>query len=149
MTRLSKNFTLEEFTSSDTARKKNINNIPTTEVIKNLGALVQNVLQPLRDKLPTGKYILITSGYRSQELNKAIGGAPNSQHTRGQAADIIVPGIKNKDLYRFIKASGLVYDQLILEETKNMSWIHISYCTKLNRKQNLLYKNNRYIIDKN
>lgn len=143
--KLSKNFTLEELIYSDTARNLGINNTPPTEVIRNLGFLVNNVLQPLRDKL--GKSIIVTSGYRNKTLNQKIGGAPNSQHTRGQAVDIIVIDITPKTLYEFIKSSGIIYDQLILEQTKSAQWVHISYCSKLNRQQNLIYKNNHYILD--
>lgn len=143
--KLSKNFTLEEMIYSDTARSLGINNTPPTEVIRNLGLLANNVLQPLRDKL--GKSIICTSGYRCKVLNKKIGGAENSQHTRGQAVDIVVIGLAPKNLYEFIKNSGIVYDQLILEQTKSAQWVHISYCSKLNRKQNLIYKNNHYILD--
>lgn len=144
---LSKNFTLEEMVYSDTARSLGINNTPPTWVIRNLGLLTNNVLQPLRDKL--GKSIIITSGYRNDILNRKIGGAPNSQHTRGQAVDIYVLGLTPKTLYEFIKNSGLLYDQLILEQTKQGQWVHISYCSKLNRQQNLIYKNNHYILDLN
>lgn len=142
---LSKHFTLEELTYSDTARMIGIKNIPKTEIIRNLGLLANNLLEPLREKL--SKPIIITSGYRCEILNKKVGGAPNSQHTRGQAVDIIVKGITPKTLYEFIKSSGLIYDQLILEQTKSAQWIHISYCSKLNRQQNLIYKNNHYILD--
>lgn len=145
--RLSQNFTLNELTYSDTAKKYKIDNTPSKEVIKNLGALVANVLQPLRDKL--GKPIIITSGYRCSKLNSKIGGSNTSQHLTGQAADIIVRGMKVEDLYSFIKKSGIVYDQLIQEHSGNTTWVHISYCTKLNRKQNLIYKNNHYILDLN
>lgn len=144
---LSKNFTLEELIYSDTARSLNINNTPPTEVIRNLGLLTNNVLQPIRDKL--GKSVIVTSGYRCKLLNQKIGGTPNSQHTRGQAVDIIVYGITPKTLYEFIKNSGILYDQLILEQTKEAQWVHISYCSKLNRQQNLIYKNNHYILDLN
>lgn len=147
MRKLSQNFTIEELTYSDTANRLGIKNIPNTTQLRNLGSLCQNVLQPLRDKLD--KPILVTSGFRNEELNRKVGGTPNSQHTRGQAADIIVYGLSNKELYDYIKNSDIVYDQLILEQTKSSSWVHISYCSKLNRQQNLLYKNNRYILDLN
>ena len=143
--RLSQNFTLNELTYSDTASRLGIKNLPTQEVIQNLGALVQNVLQPLRDML--GKPITITSGFRNKLLNQKVGGASNSQHLFGQAADIIVYGMKVEDLYNYIKNSNLIYDQLILEETKNNKWVHISYCRKFNRKQNLIFKNNKYTKD--
>ena len=147
MRKLSQNFTIEELIYSDTANRLGIKNIPNTTQLRNLGCLCQNVLQPLRDKL--GKPILVTSGFRNEELNRKIGGTPNSQHTRGQAADIIAYGLSDKELYDFIKNSGIVYDQLILEQTKSGTWVHISYCSKLNRQQNLLYKNNRYTLDLN
>ena len=99
--RLSQNFTLNELTYSDTASRLGIKNLPTQEVIQNLGALVQNVLQPLRDML--GKPITITSGFRNKLLNQKVGGANNSQHLFGQAADIIVYGMKVEDLYNYIK----------------------------------------------
>jgi len=147
MVRLSKNFTLEELTYSKTAEIYRIINAPTADIIKNLGALVQNVLQPLRNKLK--KPIVVTSGYRCKLLNARVGGSSTSQHLYGQAVDIIVNGMGTYELYEYIKKSGLKYDQLILEETRNGSWVHISYCTKLNRNQNLIYRNNIYILDKN
>lgn len=141
---LSKNFTLEEMTASDTARRYGIHNYPTTDIIKNLGYLTQNFLQPLRDKI--GKSIYILSGYRSELLNIKVGGAKNSQHRYGQAVDIQIAGMSPLQLYLFIKESGLDYDQLILERTKNAEWVHVSY-TKHNRHQNLLYKNGVYTLD--
>lgn len=143
--RLSKNFTLFELTYSDTANKLGFKNLPTQEEIRNLGALVQNVLQPLRDML--GKPITITSGFRNKLLNQKVGGASNSQHLYGQAADIIVLGMNVEDLYNYIKNSNLIYDQLILEQTKKDKWVHISYNKKFNRRQNLIYKNNKYTKD--
>ena len=143
--RLSKNFTLFELTYSDTASKLGFKNLPTQEEIRNLGALAQNVLQPLRDTL--GKPITITSGFRNKLLNQKVGGASNSQHLYGQAADIIVLGMEVEDLYNYIKNSNLIYDQLILEQTKKDKWVHISYNKKFNRRQNLIYKNNKYTKD--
>ena len=141
MVNITKNFTLEELYASDTARAKGINNRPTTEAIGNLTRLTYCLLQPLRDKL--GKPIIITSGYRSPALNKAIGGAPNSQHCKGEAADLYSPGMTIKELYNFVKSSGLEYDQMIEEGT----WLHLSYRKGHNRKENLLYRNKRYIKD--
>ena len=76
-TYLSKNFTLEELVYSDTAKRYGLNNTPTPQVIANLKNLCVNVLQPLRDYL--GKPIRVTSGYRSPEVNKRVGGAVDSQ----------------------------------------------------------------------
>ena len=113
MTQLTKNFTLEEMTYSDTAVNKNIKNIPNNEQIKALKYLCEEVLQPVRDIL--GVSIKVNSGFRSPELNKAIGGAVTSQHQKGEAADITMgtkPG--NITLFNTIKKLGK-YDQLIDE----------------------------------
>lgn len=142
--RLSKNFTLEEMTYSDTASRYGYHNYPTTTAIKNLGYLTQNFLQPLRDKL--GKAILILSGYRSELVNQKVGGASNSQHKYGQAVDIQIVGMSPLQLFLYIKESGLDYDQLILERTKKAEWVHVSY-TKHNRHQALRYINGVYTLD--
>lgn len=144
MTNLTKHFTLEEMCYSDTARKYNIANIPPSQVVRNLGYLSANLLEPLRELLD--KPIIITSGYRCDELNKKIKGSQSSQHRYGQAVDIMVVGMSPKVLYYFIKMSGLEYDQLILEKTKNAEWVHISYA-KHNRHQNLKYNNGVYTLD--
>lgn len=142
--RLSKNFTLEEMTYSDTARRYGYHNYPNTEAIKNLGYLTQNFLQPLRDKI--NKPILILSGYRSELVNQKVGGAKTSQHKYGQAVDIQIAGMSPLQLYLYIKESGLDYDQLILERTKNAEWVHVSF-TKHNRHQALRYINGVYTLD--
>ena len=142
--RLSKNFTLEEMTYSDTASRYGYHNYPTTTAIKNLGYLTQNFLQPLRDKL--GKAILILSGYRSELVNQKVGGSSTSQHKYGQAVDIQVTGMSPLQLFFYIKESGLDYDQLILERTKKAEWVHVSF-TKHNRHQALRYINGVYTLD--
>lgn len=142
--KLSPHFTLEEMIYSDTARLYNINNKPTSDIIKNLGYLSNNLLEQIRTLV--GKPVIITSGYRCEELNRKVGGSPTSQHRYGQAADIRVKGISPKTLYLIIKQSGLEYDQLIHEKTKNTEWVHISF-TKHNRKQNLIYKDGKYVLD--
>lgn len=143
--RLSKNFTSGELIRSDTAKSLGIINTPNEEQLRNLGALVQNVLQPLREIL--NKPIIVTSGFRCKELNKILGGSPTSQHCEGKAVDIIVSNMSTKELYNIIKQSKLTYDQLILEVTSSSQWVHISYNKKFNRKQNLIYKNNVYTKD--
>lgn len=146
--RLSPHFTLEELTYSDTAKRYGIDNTPSKDIIKNLGYLTANLLEPLRDRLK--KPITITSGYRCDKLNTKVGGSKYSQHRYGQAADIKVKGWTPRQLYYFIKDqaknNGLVYDQLILEHTSTADWVHVSY-SKHNRKQNLLYDNGRYKYD--
>tara|TARA_Y100000592_G_scaffold78215_1_gene122937 strand:+ start:2798 stop:3265 length:468 start_codon:yes stop_codon:yes gene_type:complete len=130
---LSKNFTLNEFTKSVTAIRNNIDNSPSSEHIRNIQLLVKYVLQPLRDAL--GKPIRITSGYRSENLNKIIKGSKKSSHMKGQAADLQlkVDGVmKNKDIWDKVIELGLPFDQMINEF--DYSWIHISYNHEYNRK---------------
>lgn len=125
MVRLSKNFDSNEFTYSVTAHANKINNAPSVEVLANLKALCENVLQPLRDYL--GSAIKITSGYRCKALNTKVGGKPNSQHLYGQAADFITPNKNLKEVFNYIK-NNLVYDQLLYEyDSKGNTWIHVSY----------------------
>lgn len=114
-------FTLDEFTQSQTAVRKGIDNTPSEEVTANLEALVRNILDPLRERL--GQAITISSGYRSPVLNKAVGGAKNSQHLTGEAADINCPAIGTERLFDVLRASGLPFDQLIEEGT----WVHVSF----------------------
>ena len=122
--KLTQNFTLNELIYSATAEANKIDNRPSVPVISNLRALCTNVLQPLRDAL--GCPIVITSGFRCAELNKRIGGAANSGHLYGQAADFIVPQKNLKDVFNYIK-SHLPYDQLLYEYNKTDKWIHVSY----------------------
>lgn len=123
---LSKNFTLEEMTASTTAKNLVINNTPSAQEIENLRALCVNVLQPLRDAL--GEPIIVSSGYRCAKLNNAVGGAKNSHHVTGQAADIHTLSDKpkdNKKLFDLFLSLHLPFTQLIDEYGYN--WVHISY----------------------
>lgn len=127
-----KYFTFEELCKSATARRLNINNTPNPQIKQNLQALVDNVLDPLRTawKQP----IIITSGYRSEALNKAVGGAKKSQHTLGQAADIKTVSdtiTDNKKLFELIKQLNLPIDQCINEY--NYNWIHVSFSPRHRR----------------
>lgn len=119
---LTKDFTLEELIHSDAAVKNGISNLPTDEIVYNLTALAQDVLQPVRDAL--GAPIKINSGYRSLDVNSLIGGKSTSQHIKGEAADIECESLGNKVLFEKIKELG-VFDQLIDE--KNLSWVHVSH----------------------
>lgn len=116
--KLTKNFTLEELTHSDTAMSLCIPNNPTEEASDALLALCENVLQPLRDRL--GKPIGINSGYRSKRLNKAVGGSETSQHCKGEAADLRGD---IKGIFTTLIESSLPFDQLIWENT----WVHVSH----------------------
>ena len=130
---LSKNFSLSEFTKSVSAIRGGIDNEPTKEHIRNIQLLVKFVLQPLREGL--NKPIRITSGYRSESLNKLIKGSKRSQHCKGQATDIQfkVDGVMdNKIIWNKVIELGLPFDQMINEF--NYSWIHISYNHEYNRK---------------
>ena len=126
-----KHFTIKELSHSDTALAKGIDNFPTAEAISNLIKLVDNVLDPLREKY--GKPIRVSSGYRSAILNSSVNGATSSQHRLGEAADITT-GSKdeNRKLFEIIK-NELLFDQLIDE--KNFSWVHVSFREGRNRKQ--------------
>ena len=135
--KLSENFSLNEFTKSLTATRREIPNVPTGEHLENLKALVTNVLQPIRDA--KGMPIRITSGYRSPRLNTAIGGYANSQHCKGEAADFEINGVDNYELAKWISTFIPEFDQIILEfytpEDKNSGWIHCSYSRVKNRKE--------------
>ena len=123
--KLTENFTINELTYSVTAQANNIDNRPSVEVIANLKALCENVLQPLRNHL--GCPVIVTSGYRCSELNKKVGGKQNSQHLKGQAADFVVPQKCLKEVFNYIKTT-LPFDQLLFETCKGDSWIHVSFC---------------------
>ena len=119
-------FALKEFVKSNTAARLGINNNPSEDVKKNIELLVEKILDPLRERF--GKPIIVTSGYRCKELNKAVGGAAKSQHMSGEAADIrTVEDSKsaNKELFNLIIELGLPFDQLINEH--DYDWVHVSY----------------------
>lgn len=119
---LSKNFELHEFTDSPTATQLGINNANLSlRTIDNIKGLVNNILQPLRDEC--GLPVTISSGYRCDRLNAAVGGVPSSQHRLGQASDIKVKGLTPFEIARTIIRLKLPYDQLILYPT----FVHVSY----------------------
>jgi zinc D-Ala-D-Ala carboxypeptidase len=135
--KISKHLTLAELTRSESAKRLGISNMPTQEHIENLKELAENIFEPIRKHF--GQPIYISSGYRSQKLNAAIGGAINSQHNRGMAIDIDMDGTDIKNSVIFDYAKTLPFDQLIWEfGTKdNPDWVHISY-SSLNRRE-ILY----------
>ena len=109
--RLSENFTMAEFTKSQTAERRGIDNTPEGEHLDAAKSLFENVVQKVRDHFgPT----VINSGYRSPALNEAVGGSSRSQHCKGEAADIEVPGTPNAELAEWI-VDNLDFDQVILE----------------------------------
>ena len=143
--KLSGHFSLAELTKSQTATRKGIDNKPTLEHIENLTELCVQILEPTRRNF--GKPMVITSGYRSEELCEAIGSKTTSQHAKGEAADFEMFGIDNKELAKYIK-NNLVFDQLILEfynpDDPSSGWVHCSYSKEENRKQSLLYNGKDY-----
>ena len=143
--KLSGHFSLSELTKSQTAVRKGIDNQPTLDHIENLTELCTHVLEPTRRNF--GKPMVITSGYRSEELCEAIGSSKNSQHAKGEAADFEMFGVDNKELAKYIK-NNLVFDQLILEfynpDDPSSGWVHCSYNKEENRKQSLLYNGKDY-----
>lgn len=130
---LSKNFSLAELIASRTATARGLSNQPTEEHIEALKALVENVLQPLRDAV--GKPIRITSGYRSHDLNNAVGGSKTSQHSRGQAADLVIQGMHPYDICRLLVKENIDFDQLIQEFGE---WVHVSFNNKGRQRRQVL-----------
>lgn len=119
---LSPHFTLAELTVSETAARRGMDNDPPPEVIERLKHTALG-LEAVRIRL--GTPIIVSSGYRSPELNVAVGGSKNSDHTRGDAADFICPGFgAPSTIVSVLKDSGIQFDQLIEEFGR---WVHISF----------------------
>ena len=132
---LSPHFTVGEFFRSGTAIRLGIDNNPdahpgegisTAEVLENLRALCTEVLEPLRRRV--GR-VIVTSGYRCQKLNKAVGGVWNSQHLKGEAADIFVPDTATAMRYGHILERHSAVQQLLLEPMgiQQKRWIHVGF----------------------
>jgi len=141
MNQLGKYFSLEELTVTH----ENLDNTPDTIATQKLKVLVQNLLDPVREMY--GFPICINSGFRTQAVNKAIGGAtkPISQHTKGEAADLDCAD--NAKLFYLIR-DHFDFDQLIWEEGNNLQpdWVHVSYKARGNRKQQLKFKNKKQVL---
>ena len=135
MTQLSKNFSLKEMTATNSG----LPNVPNEDQLHYLTLLCEKVLEPLR--YIYGMPIKVNSGFRSAEVNKAIGGAATSQHCKGQAADITAGSKEeNEKLFKILATRD--FDQLINE--KNYSWIHVSFVPNGNRKQKLKFDGKKY-----
>ena len=121
-----KYFTIEELCQSETAEKLKINNNPTQEIIEHLELLIECLLDPIREAW--GSAIIINSGYRCEELNKAVGGSKTSVHKLGWSADIRPKNGKMKEFKEFIVEfiKTRIWDQCILEKSGNTEWVHIS-----------------------
>ena len=132
---LSEHFELAEFLVSETAARRGIANEPTPQIIDNLRRLCQLVLEPLRVKL--ARPVVITSGYRSLALNRAVGGSPTSHHMQGRAADIIVPGMTPLAVCQAVNQLKLPCVQIIHEFGR---WAHLSVAASNERTQLLTAK---------
>lgn len=132
-----KYFKLSEFINSATAKRRQIDNTPSFEVVDNLNRLA-DYLDGIREKL--GKPILINSGYRSPMLNKAVGGVANSQHLKGLAADVVCADMES--LLKVLRETG-GFDQLIKEHRKGSTsfWYHISVCSRNGKPRNQVIMN--------
>jgi hypothetical protein len=134
---ISKHLSLAEVSRSETAKRKGINNTPSGEHLENFKKLAENIFEPIREHF--GVPIHISSGYRSKELNAAVGGSSSSQHCQGEAIDIDMDGtsITNAQIFNYIK-DNLNFDQLLWEfgNDTNPDWVHVSYeSTGKQRKQ--------------
>ena len=133
-----KYFGLAEFIHSATAKRLNIDNTPTFEIVDNLNRLA-DYLDNIREKF--GKPILVSSGYRCPVLNKAVGGVANSQHQKGLAADLVCADMES--LEKVLRETG-GFDQLIKEHRKGFSnsfWLHVSVCARNGKPRNQIIMN--------
>lgn len=134
--KLTANFSLQEMTKSETALRFGLDNTPNDSELENLVALCECVLQPVRDHF--GKGVKVNSGFRDVEVNAKVGGSKTSDHTRGMAADIEIPGVANAELAQWI-VDNLSFRQVILEfytpGIPDSGWVHVSYNAGDNKKQ--------------
>ena len=126
---ISKNISYNEAVNSKTAQRLRIDNTPNAEQLNSMQNVAERVFQPLREYFNTPIYI--SSFFRSEALNKAIGGSKTSQHCKGEAMDLdadIFGGVTNAQIFNYIK-DNLEFDQLIWEfgTDENPSWVHVSY----------------------
>lgn len=134
--KLTANFSLEELTKSETALRLGMDNTPNDQELANMVALCECVLQPIRDHF--GKGVKVNSGFRDPEVNAKVGGSKTSDHCKGMAADIEIPGVANADLAQWI-VDNLEFRQVILEfytpGIPDSGWVHVSYNPGDNKKQ--------------
>ena len=134
--KLTANFTLSEMTKSETALRYGMANEPSEKEIDNLRLLCEEVLQPVRNFYGMG--VKVNSGYRHPLVNAKVGGSATSDHCKGFAADIEIPGIANADLAEWIVAN-LQFTQIILEfytpGVPDSGWVHVSYVPENLKKQ--------------
>jgi hypothetical protein len=125
---LTENFSLAEMIKSETALRKGLDNTPGEEEIQNLKTLSEQILQPIRTAY--GRGVKVNSGFRHPDVNAAVGGSRTSDHCKGMAADIEIPGVANADLAGYIE-QYFEFTQLILEfytpGIPDSGWVHVSY----------------------
>jgi zinc D-Ala-D-Ala carboxypeptidase len=127
-------------TKSQAALRLGLDNNPSAEQIESLTILCEKVLEPVRQHF--NRPVIINSGYRTEAVNRVIGGKGTSQHCRGQAADIEIPGVDNLIIYQWIHDADTSFDQLILEyyieNEPGSGWVHVSYVSReTNRRERL------------
>lgn len=138
---LSEHLTLDEVIISDTAKRANISNQPTAEHLANLKLLATNIFEKIRTHF--GVPIYVSSGYRSEALNKAVGGSLTSQHCKGEALDLDQDGknngVSNAQVFSYIK-DNLNFDQLIWEfgNSSNPDWVHVSFSASGKQRKQIL-----------
>jgi hypothetical protein len=136
MTQLTKNFSLHELTKSEAALRLGLENEPDEQQLAALKLLAEKVLQPVRDHYNKG--VKVNSGLRVLLVNRAIGSKDTSDHVKGQAGDIEIPGVPNAELAQWIK-DNLEFRQLILEfytpGIPDSGWVHVSFVSGDNKKQ--------------
>ena len=139
--KLSEHLDLSEVTRSESAKRNGISNMPTEAHIANFKLLAEKIFEPIRTHFRCP--IIISSGYRSKELNAAIGGSLTSQHCQGEAIDIDMDGtangVTNRMVFDYIK-DNLNFDQLIYEfgDANNPDWVHVSYESTGNQRKQIL-----------
>ena len=135
---LTQNFSLAEMTKSEIAIRRDMDNTPDETAIANLQLLCEQVLQPLRDAYKLG--MKVNSAYRSPDVNAAVGGVRTSDHCKGQAADIEIPGVPNAEVAQYL-ADNFDFTQVILEfytpGIPDSGWVHVSYVADNLKKQTL------------
>lgn len=135
---MAKYFNLEEFLTSSTARQKSIENLPSWDVIDHLKELA-SFLDQLREDWGSG--IKVTSGFRNDKLNSAVGGVGSSVHMIGYAADIVPTNGKFKEFAQFIEqwAKTKSFDQIIIEKSKKSQWIHIGLFNNKHQQRKMVF----------
>lgn len=135
--KLTDNFTLDDFTYSQIASRRGIDNDLQKGMLESAINLLGNVVEPVKAEFGT---VYITSGYRCPALNEALGSSKTSQHTKAQAADLVVPNVTPYIVCKWIE-DNLDFDQLILEffdKKKGKGWTHVSYVSPEENRKSVL-----------